>query len=230
MRCLDPFMRLCYLLLTVACWLAAQGLTPRFSFGVTGGVPLGRISSDSNSFSSEESRRYTIGPAVDLSLTSKLSVSANLLYKRTGSSTGNLFYNRFFDSGPDSAFQYGVSSAARFRAHSLELPVIGRYHFGREGSRWRPFLGTGFAFQTAWQQTNSRFLVRNKETTALTFSDIRSNRRTPTDTGVVANMGLTFKKGPLVFVPEIRYTRWGSASPARDRHQADALLTLRFGR
>lgn len=222
-------MRLCYLFLAVACWLGAHGFTPRVSFGVTGGVPLGRISPDSYRYFPDESRRYTVGPAVDLSLTSKLSVSANLLYKRTGSSK-NFLVDGFFDPGPESLIEYGYRQSARFRAHSLELPVIGRYHFGREGGRWRLFLGTGFAFQTAWQQQNSHVVVRNKETTTLTFSDVRSEQRTPTDTGVVANMGLTFRQDPLVFVPELRYTRWRSVSPTRDKHQADALLTIRFGR
>jgi hypothetical protein len=202
-------------------------LTPRFSFGVTGGVPLGRMTAWNSALSHDESRRYTFGPSVDLSLTDKLSITVNPLYKRLGNTwSGGI---SLIDPGPDIAFQYSnrfVSS----RAHSLELPVIGKYHFGDGERRWRPFVGAGFAFQTAWMKESSELVTRDKATGELSFQSFTSERRTSTDTGVVASAGLSFRQGPLVFLPEIRYTRWGSASSARDRHQADALLTIRFGR
>ena len=197
----------------------------RVSLGVTGGVPLGRVT-PGHSVDKEESRRYTLGPSVDLSLTGKWSVTVNPLYKRTGSTVAYPAY--FFDPGPDSAVQFG-NQPSRMRSHSLELPVIGKYQFGRDHSRWRPFVGTGFAFQTAWQEASNRYVTRAKDTGALTFFDNTFSRRTATDTGVILSTGLTFRRGPLQFSPEIRYTRWGSASPARNRHQADALLTIRFG-
>lgn len=220
-------MRLFLLSFAAVCSLAAQPLTPRFSFGVTGGVPLGQMTPGGSFLFNEESRRYTFGPSVDLSLTSKLSVTVNPLYKRTGNSWNGGFY--FYDPGPESPLQYSNQSV-RSRAHSLELPVIGKYHFGDGESRWRPFVGAGFAFQTAWMQESNQLVTRDKASGELFFQNFTSERRTSTDTGVVASAGLSFRQGPLVFMPEIRYTRWGSASPARDRHQADALLTIRFGR
>lgn len=184
---------------------------------------MGRITPETVFLRSEESRRYTFGPSVDLSLTGKWSVTVNPLYKRTGGSSSAVPF--LFIPSPESPFQY-LNQSTRSRAHSLELPVIGKYRFG---GRWHPFVGTGFAFQTAWQSTEGRFVTRNAETGALTFSDFQSDRRTQTDTGVVLSTGFAFRRGPLEFSPEIRYTRWGTASPARDRQQADALLTIRFG-
>lgn len=219
-------MRLSLLLFTVAATLAAQDLKPRFSFGVTGGVPLGDMMPSRSGFFHEESRRYTLGPAFDLSLNSKLSVTVNPLYKRTGYST--LPFSGFIDLGPDVPFQY-MYGPERMRAHSLELPVIGKYHFGNNESRFRPFVGAGFAFQTAWYTTERSFTTRDVQTGALSFSDTKTERRTSTDTGVVLSTGFEFAHGPLRFTPELRYTRWGSASPTRDRQQTDALLTIRFG-
>ena len=76
---------------------------------------------------------------------------------------------------------------------------------------------------------DSRFVSRDKESGQLYFSNFSTRTNTSTDTGVVLSTGASFRRGPLEFSPEIRYTRWGSVTAARDRQQADALLTIRFG-
>jgi Outer membrane protein beta-barrel domain len=216
------------ILLLIAAPLAGQVSGSRFSFGVTGGVPLGRMT-PKYAFH-DESRRYTVGPTVDVSLSANFSVSAGLLYKRRGLSFGGGGNQSFFfDTPVDVPFQY-TAIATGVRSHSLELPVLAKYHFGNQSRRWRPFAGTGFAFQTAFDSNVSSYFVRNKESGKVDFVRYKdSDRRRPTDTGVILSSGISFKKGPFEFSPELRYTRWGSSGSSRNRHQADALLTIRFG-
>ena len=203
----------CFFMLTLP--LAAQ--TSRFTLGITGGVPLGSITSSAGR---EESKRYTFGPLLEISFTEHITVAVNPLYKRTGWS-----FPPYSGVTPEVEFRF---DGTRSRSHSLELPVIGKYSFGAANRRWRPFLGSGFAFQAAWQRTETRGSLRNLETNMVQSLDLGSELRTPTDVGAVASAGISLRRGRFAFVPEIRYKRWGSSSSARSRHQADFLFSIRF--
>src|SRR5262245_14801968 len=78
-------MRSPLLFLLVSIPLAAQ--TERFSFGVTGGVPFGRMTSRVP-FGPDESRRYTAGLNAEAYLNDHVSLNFNPLYKRTGARFG----------------------------------------------------------------------------------------------------------------------------------------------
>jgi hypothetical protein len=177
----------------------------------------------SNSVANSETRRYTIGPTVEISLTDRIAVNVNPLYRRAGSSAS------LFSSFSDVAIPYeSVRSIWRTRAHSLELPVIGKYYFGDSRRLWRPFAGAGFSFQTAWQSIQGFTAMRDRDTDIVRTNFFNTDQRTATDAGAVFNTGIILKRGRFQFAPEIRYTRWGSASPVRGRHQADALFSIRF--
>ncbi len=167
--------------------------------GVTGGVPLNRMTT-SIPFGPDESKRYTFGFTVETSLNEHVSVNFNPLYKRTGVRFGPL---------PDANFslppgQQLLQSSAQVRSHSLELPVIGKYTF-RDGDRKvRPFLGAGFAFQTAWQQNDNRLLIRNTATASNQSVSSSRSFRTPFDVGAVASAGLNIRQDGQSSRPEIQ--------------------------
>src|SRR5438045_4070089 len=141
--CIDARMR-SLLCLFVCLPLAAQ--TRPFFFGLTGGIPFGRITS-SVPFGPDESRRYTFGITLGAALNEHISVEFNPLYRRTGERFG--LVPGFFPFIFDGATQQVLANTGHVRGHSLELPVIGKYTFREAGKAWRPFAGAGFAFQTS---------------------------------------------------------------------------------
>lgn len=200
--------------------LAAQ--VPQFSFGLTAGVPFAGTAP--SGYWHDESKRYTIGPLLQASFTEHISIVVNPLYKRTGYSTGA--FNLLRD--PEGPIRV-VETSSRVRGHSLELPVMGKYTFRSADKVWRPFVQSGFSFQTAWQKTEGISILSNQQLNTSTSSPFTFERRTSTDAGAVFGAGVTLRRGRLQFSPEMRYTRWGSTfSPARGRHQGDFLLTIRF--
>jgi hypothetical protein len=104
------------LFLVGASILGAQTL----SFGVKGGgfftEPAERL---------DQSRKYVVGPFVELGFGSRVAVEGNALYSRFG-------------------------TAAGIRAHSAEFPVLGKYYFADRESSVRPWLSSGFAFRNIW--------------------------------------------------------------------------------
>lgn len=187
----------------------------RFTFGVTGGVPLGRLTQ----YSSDESKRYTFGLSVEAALNENVSLLFNPLYKRTGVS---------YQFGPvPTLFPPQIlENVTRIRAHSFELPLIGKYTFGRASRSWRPFLGAGFAFQTAQQTIKTRqILLENEQRRSF---ESRHDFRTNFDVGAVFSAGVTFRKGRFQYGPELRFTRWGAPGDTHPRNQAQALFQIRF--
>ncbi len=200
----------CLLLLLGVLRLGAQ--TPRFEFGVTGGVALNKRTQ----IVRDESRRYTFGPVVEVSLVKPITVYVNPLYRRSG-----------WSFGPTEIVPAAgqlILDTVRSRSHSLELPVIGKYSFRNTSRRWRPFVGSGFSFRTAWITSENRVIARDPETNALRIMDSKHSGRTGTDNGVVVSTGIAFRHGRIQFVPELRYTRWSNPN----RHQGDFLFSIRF--
>jgi hypothetical protein len=190
----------------------------RFSFGVTAGLPLDKTTSNMGS-SRVDNNRFTFGVSIEGYLNEHLSVDFNPLYKRTTS----YFSNTTFSGVGNTLSVVFLEQASK--NHSLELPVIGKYTFREKGKRWRPFVGAGFAFQTAWQtdRTLSQFGGANSGLLAN-----QGDKRTPFDAGAVFSAGLRMGKGRFQVVPELRYTRWGVGNLAHHQDQPEFLLTFRF--
>lgn len=158
-----------------------------------------------NKFSPDNSRPATIGGSVEVKLPAGFTIEADLLYKRLRSSSSVAFTNGV----------YNIDT----KGDSLELPVIGKYYF-RPIRGWRPFVGTGWALRRTWQQT---------ETRQNSGRDLLSR---PSDIGVgaVASAGARYEYRRLKLAPELRYTRWGSASefPRRNPNQLELLFGVSF--
>jgi hypothetical protein len=108
-----------WVLLVCASSVGAQTL----SFGVKGGglftEPAGRF---------DQSRRYLIGPSIEVGFGSRLGIEANALYSRFGSTI----------------------SGVPIRGHSVEFPVLGKYYFADRNTAVRPFASGGLAFRNIW--------------------------------------------------------------------------------
>lgn len=225
------------LLLLVAQVSVAQSsasLLSRFSFGVTGGIQLTELSPEAIDFptiltraTNFESRRYTVGPALEFAINDRFAIEFNPLYKRLGSTDTTAIFMSSTPLGPSFL-------ATRARAHAWEFPALGKYYFGSSDRSWRAFAGAGPSWETRWQRRDVRFGPLDPITgtpAPLTLQSLTIYARTPVRPGIVFDGGLLLQKGRLGISPEFRYTKWGGTSTppeARERNQAEILVTVRF--
>lgn len=195
--------RLSVLLPLLALGLPAQ----RFSVGVKAGVPVTAMFHTSDSWDLERSfsktKRYTVGPSVELRLPHKLAVEADFLYTR-------LNYGTFVDtssvsSGPRT---YSQSTAAS----RWEFPVLVKYRFPAlhlfvaAGPTFNHVSGVREAFDVTSRDINH--VVQHSHAVVDQTGDLKH----PTAAGFATGAGFEFGHRHLRFIPEARYTRWRSRS------------------
>jgi hypothetical protein len=191
---------------------ASGGFAQAVSVGLLGGVPLTTAPG-----SNDESKRYVIGPSVEVRLPAEFAVEVDALYRRTGSSSA--FYTQQDPSAPIRAYYY------RQRGNSWEFPILGKYYFRSRTARWQPFLATGYAFHKTWQETEVSIL----SATPLRNSTGTGHSQSPLNVGATAAAGVRIRAGRLSVVPQFRYTRWGGAyDQTNPKNRVDFLLGIRF--
>jgi hypothetical protein len=189
--------------------------------GAIGGVPL-----TEGMPGQDESRRYTVGPAIEARFGDHWAVEFNALYKRLGYRTSISLFASSILGLPLAAV---LTSTARF--HSWEFPILGKYYFGSRASRDRFFVQTGYAFQRSWAADHywAFNLVDKADRFSRTDGTLRDSLGTSTTTvGAVFGGGFARKAGPLIVTPSFRYTRWGGRYDGGNRNQAEFLLGLWF--
>ena len=117
---------------------------PRVLVGIKGGASLTRkfLTSDYGTFDAH-TRRYTIGPVMDIALPRGLGIEVGALYKHIDerSFSATLLSIVDTDEGPAANFQYNrVSTVGR----SWEFPVAGQYHTSLRSMR--PYVEVGFSY------------------------------------------------------------------------------------
>jgi len=166
--------------------LFAQSL----SIGVTGGV---RATDDFQYAATSESRRYAVGPTVEVALPRGFAIEFEALYRRQGYRTGNAtpLY----------------SSSVREADNVWEFPLLARYRIALPGSR--PFAEAGWAprIMHGYSDTSSSYLSQVNPP-AYNDASGRTHVDWPTTHGVVVGGGIQFGAGRLQFAPEVRYTHW----------------------
>lgn len=173
-----------------------------FSFGVKAGVPAtdafhtgagGPAFERLSYFAS--TRRYTVGPTVELHLPFRLSVEFDALYKRVG-------FNKN-QSGIDTLAQAATT------ANSWEFPLLAKYRL--TGGPIRPYIDGGVSFDHlsgVTQFTRLTVFPSHVTTSTGTSPELMNSFR---EGGVIGG-GLELHLGILRLSPEIRYTRWGQDS------------------
>ncbi len=193
------------------------------SIGVKGGVPLndafntvttGRISYLTNT------KRYTIGPELDINLPLGLAVEVDALYRRLNfESTGN---------------EVDVFVRRATTANAWDIPLLLKWRFGKGGIK--PYLAAGPTFRgvTNIKQITNFFSEPSGSRTQASTSNPAELANQFT-TGFTVGGGLQFGGGGIHLSPEVRYTRWGwntfrdPASAFRSNpDQVDVLVGLTF--
>ncbi len=183
------------------------------SFGVKAGVPItgafDTLKSGPVNYL-DQSRRYLIGPAIEVNLPFRLSVEADALARRLGVDA----------NATDS------SATARVRATSWDFPIMGKWRL--LPGPVRPFVGAGpvFRYYSSLDFSGVRSLV------TLSSTRLANNRQT----GFIFGGGVELKLGRFRIIPELRYTRWGNDAfqdvvgtvLSTNKNQGDFVLGLMF--
>jgi hypothetical protein len=135
-------------MLAVACLLtvtATSAFAQRISVGIKAGVPLTDVFETAHTDLPFEAqtKRYTIGPVVDIGLPLGFGVEFGAMYKRFDQKSMTITTTGFVDLGEDS---YPIQQRAGISAvgHSWEVPVALQYHFFK--SAIRPYVEGGVSF------------------------------------------------------------------------------------
>ena len=144
--------------------------------------------SDFSGSLTSESKRYIVGPTVDIRLAKRFSVEVDALYQRFG-----------FTGVQEYGFE---GSITRERTNSWEFPVILKYHLPIR--LVHPFVGLGYAPR----------IVKGTDVSSgggiglPSFYNLRTATNYPVTQGVVVSGGVSFGAGQFRFTPEVRYTHW----------------------
>lgn len=201
--------------------LSQVALAGPLGFGVKGGVPMtdmiDSVSSGDLSLASA-TKRYTIGPTVEIRLPFGFGVEADFLYKRTS-----------IELVQD---QSGETTTEQKSATSLEFPLLGKYRL--PGDEVRPYVAAGVSFR---HLSDLKAFVTGevRPHIGVDLSDLKVfvAGEDPASRGFVMAGGIQFKLGPVRLSPELRWTRWGSGSGETgvlkyNRNQAEFLVGITF--
>jgi hypothetical protein len=159
------------------------------SIGVTGG---GRTTDDVTCCATPESKRYVVGPMVELGLPLGFAVEFDALYHRHGYqiSSGNFF----------------GSSNERERANSWEFPMLLKYKL--PVFKVKPFVEVGAAPRRISGTISVSGSSLDTATGKYTLSSGSLRTAWSSTFGVVTGGGIQFGLGRLRLSPEVRYTHW----------------------
>jgi hypothetical protein len=163
------------------------------AFGIEGGI---RTTSDVSGTLAPESKRYIVGPKLEVRLPLHLSVEFDALYRDVG-------FLGYFNS-------CCAHSLTRERDTSWEFPMIMKYHFPRV-ARLRPFVGIGYAPRIVYGSDVSSGSYLDVGTGVVTtYSNVHRNVSYPVTQGLVVSGGVEFEAPNMLISPELRYVHWSA--------------------
>jgi hypothetical protein len=178
-------MRYAFFIFLTYSFCQAQSLT----LGVAGG---GRTTGDVVYAAVPESRRYVVGPAVELDLRLGFAVEVDALYHRLGYKvSGGNFAGYLTESG---------------RINSWEFPMLLKYKL--HTPLIKPFIEAGVAPRSLSGTLSQTGATTNIQTGQQTPFSRKYSTSWDASVGIVAGGGVQFGLGRLRLSPEVRYTHW----------------------
>jgi hypothetical protein len=173
------------LFIASSCW--AQSI----AVGLKGGV---RATDDFTGTIDQQSRRYVLGPTVDIGLPFGLGFEADALYRRIG-------YETVFSN-------FAGSSDTRVRGSSWEFPLLVKVRL--PFPLVSPYASGGYAARRISGSATSFGTTVDIPTGNRTSATTRFDTPAQTSHGLVIGAGVRLGLGPLRLSPELRYTRWNN--------------------
>jgi hypothetical protein len=202
------------------------------SFGVKGGVPI-TAAFDANSFftidfgegSSSATRRYIVGPEIELRLPHGFGFELDALYNRLGFADVSKSIGVVFTFTQTSANSWTFPLMAKYRLPSIH----GLHTFVNAGPSFRTVSGVSMSTTTVLEFGSGQVTgpIHHSSDPHL---DSRSHA------GIAAGFGAKFRAGLLNLSPEIRYSRWRTDGPngsccnelSSNPNQVDFLFGITF--
>jgi hypothetical protein len=122
---------------------ASDEFERRVSAGIKIGVPLTQVAETGIPGNEMQTKRYTIGPVVNISLLRGVNIEVGAMYKRINQQGLAAVLTGYVDLGDDSYYTrqfYRVSAAGR----SWEFPIAAQYHF--KSRSIRPYVEGGLSY------------------------------------------------------------------------------------
>jgi hypothetical protein len=171
-------------------FVTAAGLFAQpIGLGIKGGVPLTDLFDSGDNTVDTDTKRYVVGPMLELRLPAGLAIEVDALYSRAN-------FSSVFGAA-------GSILTAPFDANSWEFPILLKKKFGGAdaiAASARPFVGAGASFRRlSGLGTVGSFITGN-----------RSGSVDRNNTGFVAGGGVEFKALFIRIAPEFRFTYWGT--------------------
>jgi opacity protein-like surface antigen len=176
-------------LLACALVFCSAAFADLIDFGIKGGAPFTdalKTAQTGNLGYTTETRRWTIGPMIDINLPFALGIEFDALYRRLN----------YEASTPGSVQDIFVRRAVT--ANSWDFPVLLKIRFAP--GPLKPYLSVGPTF---------RGLSNLKQAGEFIESDRPVELENRFNTGFTAGLGLRISAPVIAVAPEVRYTRWG---------------------
>jgi hypothetical protein len=157
--------------------------------GVKGGVPLTDLFDSDSPNATTDTKKYIIGPMIELRLPAGLGIEFNALYTKAD-----------FSSVLDAA---GSVTTSAFDTSAWEFPLLLKYKFGGANAvaaSVRPYIEAGASFRRLSDVGNIGAFITGNQGGELD----RNN------TGFVIGGGLEIRALFLRIAPELRFTHWGN--------------------
>ena len=200
----------------VACLLlaaASSAFAQHISVGVKAGVPLTgllRTEYASGRCCQEvptQTRRYTIGPVVDIGLRRGFGVEFGALYKRFDQQSYTLTTTGFTMIDEETSEPIQQTAGISAVGHSWEFPVAVQYHFFK--SAIRPYVEGGVSLNRLSNVYSFQNVSIDFRQLPVTYAPLRGSF---TRVGPLFGMGVDVKLRRIHVTPGLRYTHYNRLS------------------
>jgi hypothetical protein len=162
------------------------------SVGLKAGLRLSEEFNGSVGAIHDESKRYTVGPTVDLRLPLRLGLEIDALYSPVGYTVQNFDFNFFL---------------RRERSDSWEFPIVAKYRLpGAVGVG--PYVGVGYAPRVVHGSRVDGLIDYDSAGHIISVSSTKLDANYDTTHGLVIEGGFNLPVSRFHIAPELRYTYW----------------------
>jgi hypothetical protein len=170
----------------------SPAIAQSLSVGIKAGLRLNDAFSGSSGAINNESKRYTVGPMLDLQFPLGFGLEFDALYRREGYTVQNFDFNLF---------------TSRERSNSWEFPIIAKYRLPGI-ARVAPYAGLGYAPQIVHGSRVNGAINYGLMGNIISVSSVKLDTDYDVTHGVVVEGGFNLPTPHVHIAPEIRYTRW----------------------